>query len=126
MDHAGDDQSASNLHSSEQTASKGYDLGMPMVAPQPKVPTWTFLTNHAHVLIAIGRNPEIRQRDIAYMVGITVGAVTRIVHDLEDGGYLPHERIGRRNIYEIVPDRSLRHPLENHHTLDELLSTLSD
>ena len=57
---------------------------------------WTFLTNHAHVLIAISRNGDLRQRDIAHAVGITVGAVQKIIGELEAGGYLAHERVGRR------------------------------
>lgn len=109
----------------EQIGPKRYDIGMQLVEPEPEIPPWTFLTNHAHVLIAIGRSPEIRQRDIAYAVGITVGAVTRIVHDLEEGGYLRHERIGRRNRYEVVANRALRHPLESQHTLEELLDALN-
>ena len=52
--------------------------------PQLDVPAWTFLTNHAHVLIAIARDSELRQRDIAHVVDITPGAVVRILHDLEE------------------------------------------
>jgi len=95
-----------------------------LTAPEPDLPSWTFLTNHAHVLIAISRKPEIRQRDIAYVVGITVGAVQRIIHELEDGGYLESERVGRRNRYTIITDRPLRHPLEDQHTIHELISAL--
>ena len=109
----------------QQIRPNRYDVGMELVEPEPKIPPWTFLTNHAHVLIAIGRNPEIRQRDIAYAVGITVGAVTRIVNDLEAGGYLRHERVGRRNRYEVVANKALRHPLESQHTVEELLTTLN-
>ncbi len=112
-------------HGSEHKASNEYDPVVSIDVPAPSRPSWTFLTNHAHVLIAIGRNPEIRQRDIAYMVGITVGAVTRIIHELEDAGFLKHERIGRRNRYEIVADKPLRHPLEDNHTVAELLTTLN-
>lgn len=83
-----------------------------------------FLTNYAHVLIAIDRNPELRQRDIAYAVGITVGAVQMIINELERGGYLTHERIGRRNRYQLNPDLPLRHPLEQDHTIGDLLKTL--
>ncbi len=97
---------------------------MDLVEPQQELPTWTFLTNHAHVLIAIQRNPELRQRDISHAVGITIGAVQRIIDDLERGGYVTRERIGRRNTYKIEADRPLRHPLENNHTVDELLNTL--
>jgi predicted transcriptional regulator len=95
-----------------------------LVEPQLERPPWTFLTNHTHVLIAIARNPEIRQRDIAYAVGITVGAVQRIIHDLEDDGYLTSERVGRRNRYSINGDMKLRHPLEDQHTIQELITSL--
>ncbi|MGB5755593.1 MAG: helix-turn-helix domain-containing protein [Acidimicrobiales bacterium] len=97
---------------------------MDLVEPRQELPTWTFLTNHAHVLIAIQRNPELRQRDISHAVGITIGAVQRIIDDLEKGGYVTRARVGRRNTYKIEPDRPLRHPLENNHTVDELLNTL--
>lgn len=86
---------------------------------------WTFLTNHAHVLLALYRQPDLRQRDIAELVGITEGAVQRILCDLEQAGYLDAERIGRRNRYRIHPDLSLRHPLESHHTVGELLEPLA-
>lgn len=95
-----------------------------LVAPELDVPRWCFLTNHAHVLICIGRNPTIRQRDIAHVVGITVGAVQRIVHELEDEGYVRSEKVGRRNHYEIVPNRALRHPLEQERTIEDFLSPL--
>lgn len=91
--------------------------------PGPR--SWTFLTNHAHVLIAISRNPELRQRDISKLVGITEGAVQRIVAELEDDGYLQRERIGRRNRYHVDADRPLRHPLEREHTIDDILQTVN-
>ena len=87
--------------------------------------TWTFLTNHAHVLIAISRDPKLRQRDIGRLVGITEGAVQRILHELEDGGYVRRERVGRRNRYTIRGDRPLRHPLEAGHTIDEIIETVN-
>lgn len=94
-------------------------------APQTDVPRWTFLTNHAHVLIAISQDPDARQRDIAYVVGITIGAVQKILHDLEEAGYLVTERVGRRNRYQIVDNQPLRHPLENQHTISELIRCVS-
>ncbi len=93
-------------------------------APERDLPKWTFLTNHAHVLIAISRNSELRQRDIAYAVGITVGAVQRIIHELEAEGYLKSKRVGRRNHYTIIDDRPLRHPLEDQHTIHDLIVSL--
>ncbi len=89
--------------------------------PEPDVPSWTFLTNHAHVLITLHRNPELRQRDIAYAVGITVGAVQKILHELEDAGFVARERVGRRNRYQVNADIPLRHPLENGHSVSDLL-----
>ncbi len=93
--------------------------------PRPERPAWSFLTNHAHVLLAISRNPDLRQRDIGDLVGITPGAVQRIVHELEECGYLRHERVGRRNRYEILDARPLRHPLEAGATVATLLQSLS-
>lgn len=58
------------------------------------------------------------------MVGITPGAVQRILNELEDDGYLRRERVGRRNRYEIIADRPLRHPLEDHHDVKEILTLL--
>lgn len=92
--------------------------------PANDASNWTFLTNHAHVLLALDHNPELRQRDISDMVGITVGAVQRILNELEHEGYLQRERIGRRNRYMVTPARPLRHPLEAEHTVAELLETL--
>lgn len=97
---------------------------MDLTEPEPDLPGWTFLTNYAHVLIAIDRDPGLRQRDIAHAVGITAGAVQKIIHELERGGYLTHERIGRRNRYQVNVDLPLRHPLENNHTIGDLLDCL--
>ena len=108
----------------ERTNRNTYDPIMSMMEPALERPGWTFLTNHAHVLLAISRNPELRQRDISYVVGITPGAVQRILDDLEAEGYLRRQRVGRRNRYEISADQPLRHPLENDHTVDELLGLL--
>lgn len=101
-----------------------YGAGMALRDPEPEIPSWTFLTNHAHVLIAISRDGELRQRDIAHAVGITTGAVQRIIDDLEADGYVQRERIGRRNRYVVTADRPLRHPLERRHSVQELLDTL--
>ncbi|MEM9132897.1 MAG: helix-turn-helix domain-containing protein [Actinomycetota bacterium] len=95
-----------------------------LTAPEPALPSWTFLTNHAHVLLALSRDPELRQRDIAFAVGITVGAVQRIIGDLQNQGYLETERVGRRNRYLINLELPLRHPLEADHTVGELLANL--
>jgi DNA-binding IclR family transcriptional regulator len=82
---------------------------------------WTFLSNHAHVLLVIASDPGVRLRDVATRVGITERAVQRIVKDLETGNYLIRERTGRRNHYILRPDMSLRHPIESHVKLLDLL-----
>ncbi len=83
--------------------------------------SWTFLSNHSHVLVCIARNPEVLLRDVAGQVGITERAVQRIVSDLEQAGYLTRGRSGRRNHYTIDRTLPLRHPLEAHRTIGALL-----
>ncbi|HEU4404561.1 MAG TPA: winged helix-turn-helix transcriptional regulator [Polyangiaceae bacterium] len=92
--------------------------------PPPEAAGWTFLTNHAHVLLCIARDPEARIRDLAGAVGITERAVQRIVADLEAVGYLAHEREGRRNRYEVRAELPLRHPLEAHCAVGALFALL--
>ena len=84
--------------------------------------SWTFLTNHSHVLICLAQDSETRLRDVAVKVGITERAVQRIVAELEEGGVLIRHRDGRRNRYEINLTVALRHPLEAHHTVTELIA----
>lgn len=67
---------------------------------------------------------ELPQRDIAHVVGITTGAVQRIINELEADGYITSERIGRRNRYSIDTTKHLRHPLEDQYSVDDLISTL--
>ena len=86
--------------------------------------SWTFLSNHAHVLLCIAKNPDARVRDMATSVGITERAVQRILGELEGASVLVRERRGRRNHYEIDRANALRHPLEGHHTVGELIEAL--
>ncbi len=86
--------------------------------------SWTFLTNHSHVLICLARDPELRVRDVAEQVGITERAVLKILGELEGAGYLARTRVGRRNRYEVHPDRPMRHRVERGHTVGELLDVM--
>ncbi len=86
---------------------------------------WTFLTNHAHVLLCIARDPEVRLRDVAILVGITERATQRIVADLVGSGYLTRERVGRRNQYEIHPELPFRHPVEHASSVGALLQLVT-
>lgn len=90
----------------------------PVGAPER---TWTFLTNHAHVLVWISTHPESRVRDIAASVGITERAAQSILRDLEQDGYVSKTRIGRRNSYTIHPELPFRHPIEAGHAVGDLL-----
>ena len=87
-------------------------------------PTWTFLSNYAHVLICLHRNPEMRLRDVADLVGITERAVQKIVKDLEDSKVIDKQKDGRRNIYTINKKEKMRHPLESHRSILNLLQAL--
>lgn len=86
--------------------------------------SWTFLTNHAHVLLCLVQDPEARMRDVAERVGITERAVQRIVSELEASGYLVRIREGRRNHYQVRADLPLRHPIEGHRSLDALIKLI--
>lgn len=88
-------------------------------------PGWTFLTNHAHVLVCIARDPDMSMRAISEQVGVTERAVQRIVADLVDGGYLSRERTGRRNTYRVDAGHPLRHPVEQGTDLRDLLALLA-
>jgi hypothetical protein len=87
-----------------------------------KAKAWTFLTNHARVLIGITRNPQARVRDVADYVGITERATQVIIGDLEEASYLTRSRIGRRNTYTVNPDRPFRHPAEADHDVQDLIA----
>lgn len=91
-------------------------------SPAAEKRSWTFLTNHAHVLLYIASDPQARIRDIAEMVGITDRAVQRIIFELEEEGYLTHEREGRRNTYRVRPHLPLRHPVERKNKVAALLA----
>ena len=87
---------------------------------------WTFLTNHAHVLLCIAKDPELRMRDVAAAVGVTERAVQRIVAELEEAGYVLREREGRRNRYQVRTELPLRHPIERHREVAALIEMVSD
>jgi predicted transcriptional regulator len=86
--------------------------------------TWTFLTNYGHVLLVIAAQPDLRLRDIAEYVGITERAAQRIVRELVDEGYLTRRRVGRRNEYQVERNQSLRHTLQTHRTVGDLVDML--
>jgi len=86
--------------------------------------SWTFLTNHAQVLLCIAQNADIRLRDVAQAVGITERAAQRIVFDLVEADFLERRRIGRRNHYAINSNVEMRHAAQQGHPVGELLDLL--
>jgi len=100
-----------------------HDPGVPSARPEGE-PSWTFLTNHAHVLICLSADPDLRLRDVAARVGITERAAQRILHDLVEAGYVERARSGRRNSYRLALDRPMRHPVEANHPIGVLVKAL--
>lgn len=91
---------------------------------QERPVSWTFLSNHAHVLFCLARDRDARLREVAERVGITERAAFKIVTELEEAGVIQRTRDGRRNHYEIDTDVRLRHPLEATRTVGSLLASL--
>jgi DNA-binding MarR family transcriptional regulator len=87
-------------------------------------PSWTFLTNHARVLIMIARDPGIRLRDVAGACDVTERTVQGIVADLESAGYLTRKRFGRRNRYVVTPGTRFRHRAEADYEIAGLLTMM--
>jgi DNA-binding MarR family transcriptional regulator len=90
-----------------------------------KDPTWSFLTNHALVLLCIAQDPGIRLREIGDAVGITERAAHRIVDELVGASYVERERNGRRNHYTIREHLPLPDPLAREQKIGILLKVLS-
>jgi hypothetical protein len=86
---------------------------------------WTFLTNHAQVLICIAHDPGVRLRDIGERVGITERAAHRIVTELAAAGYITRQRNGRRNHYAINTQLPLPDPILREQNVGELLEILT-
>lgn len=87
---------------------------------------WSFLTNHARVLVCIAHDPGVRLRDIAAAVGITERSAYGIVTDLTNDGYVVKDKDGRRNRYQIQPHLPLRNDIGRERTIGEVLALLVD
>tara|TARA_R110002049_G_scaffold27321_2_gene94353 strand:- start:624587 stop:624934 length:348 start_codon:yes stop_codon:yes gene_type:complete len=86
---------------------------------------WTFLTNHTHVLAVLHSDPTIVVRQVAMQVGITERAVQRIIQELEDGGFISRKKVGRQNQYRVLANKSLRHPIEAHRKIGDILKLIN-
>jgi hypothetical protein len=89
------------------------------------VSEWNFLTNHAHALLCVARDPGTRLRDIAATLGISERRAFGIVTDLADAGYVVKARDGRRNRYKIQHHLPLPDPALRERTVGELLDLLA-
>jgi hypothetical protein len=89
------------------------------------VANWTFLTNHAQVLLCIAHDPGTRLRDIAASLNITERSAFSIVTDLADAGYVVRQKDGRRNRYQIQAHLPLPEPASRERTVGEVLALLA-
>ena len=89
-----------------------------------KPATWTFLTNHAQVLLCLAESPDVRLRDVAERVGITERAAQRILADLVAAGYVKTSRVGRRNHYTLDREHAMRHTAQIGYEIGALLEAL--
>jgi DNA-binding IclR family transcriptional regulator len=78
------------------------------------------------VLSCLHREPDATLRDVAARVGITERAAHRIVGELEEAGYLEHQRVGRRNLYSVRRELPLRHQLDRHRSVGDLLDLIDE
>ncbi|GAA3267103.1 helix-turn-helix domain-containing protein [Streptomyces lavendulae subsp. grasserius] len=97
-----------------------------MADAAPPRGSWTFLTSHARVLLALAKDPEARLREVASTCVLTERSVQSIVADLEKEGYLTRVREGRRNHYRITPGAKFRHPAEADRDIAGLLALFTD
>jgi predicted transcriptional regulator len=86
---------------------------------------WSFLTNHARVLLCIAHDPGVRLRDIAARVGVTERSAYSIVTDLAEAGYVVKEKDGRRNRYQIQAHLPLPDSASRERTIGEVLALLA-
>ena len=105
--------------------SQAFDPPSEANAPAFGAQGWTFLSNHAHVLLCLASRPRMLLREVALRVGITERAVQKILVDLEAEGLVTRQRDGRRNRYQLHLDQPLRHPLEAHRSVRELIELVT-
>ena len=85
---------------------------------------WTFFTNYGHVIFLLSEEPQLTTRDIASRVGITERAVQKIIHDLEEDGFIKIRKSGRNNIYKVVGRKRLRHEIEKQCRIEDLCDVI--
>jgi hypothetical protein len=93
-----------------------------LAGPAQSRAPWSFLANRAHVLLCLADAPEARLRDVAMRIGIKKRAVRHIVSGLAQSGCLTKTRIGRRNRYQVHPEKRLRLPIGRERTVGDLMA----
>ena len=82
---------------------------------------WAFLSNHGRIFTYLAKHPQVTIQVLAHRTGLSIRAVSDVLDDLEEEGYLTREKIGRANRYEVNPAKSLRHRLEKNKSTGDLL-----
>jgi hypothetical protein len=88
--------------------------------------SWTFITNHAQVLLAVARDPAATVAQLAVAAQITERSAYRILADLQRAGYVQRRKLGRHNAYEINPSLPLRDPTLEKESVRDLLRLVTD
>jgi hypothetical protein len=88
--------------------------------------SWTFITNHAQVLLAVARNPQATVTELAEAAQITERSAYRVLADLQQAGYVRRRKVGRHNSYEINPTLPLRDPTIEKELVTDLLGLVTD
>jgi DNA-binding transcriptional ArsR family regulator len=93
----------------------------PRQLPRPPLRGWTFITNHAQVLLAVAQQSDVRVREIAAAADITERYAYRMLRDLQNAGYVERRREGRCNLYRINRDLAIGDPVVEEQSLRKLL-----
>jgi len=88
--------------------------------------SWTFITNHAQVLLAVARDPAATVAQLAVTTEITERSTYRILADLQQAGYVRRRKVGRHNAYEINPSLPLCDPTVENERVRDLLNLVPD
>jgi DNA-binding transcriptional ArsR family regulator len=84
--------------------------------------SWTFITNHAQVLLAVARYPEATVAEVARAARITERSAYRMLADLQQAGYVRRRKVGRDNSFEINPNLPLRDPILENELVGDLIA----
>ncbi|MGO9900962.1 MAG: AsnC family transcriptional regulator [Solirubrobacteraceae bacterium] len=85
---------------------------------------WTFLTDHAHVLVLLARDPRTDPQTLANELGVDLDIIEQVLDDLEEGGYIRREQKGAKLYTYIDRDKPLRHTVEKHHPVGRLIDAV--